>query len=121
MKDNFLKFYLQTTLGGFGTFLYMIIQALMVGSLFVPLFFLDLSSWWGYAGLIILLCLPLWGSILDVVLYYITFPTVIAEPFSFRIVLYYISLAVFLLTTVLPVFIDIIISVADMISRHRNS
>ncbi len=114
------KLILQRYLGHFAPALIIIFQILSFIAVFVPLHFLDLS-FWGYIGLMTLLFLPTIGSILEFILYCITFSTVISEPFSFWIVLYYISLAVFLLTTVFPVFIDIIISVANMISRHRNS
>ena len=117
-KENFLKFYLQTTLGVFGTVLYVVFQTLMFISLFVPLLFLEVSSWWVHFGLILLLFTPLLGSILDVVLYCITFPTVIGEPTSFWTVAYFISFALFILTAVIPTIINLVIAIIDRCSRH---
>lgn len=110
-----IKFILWSSLGTFGQVLFVAYQILSLVAIFVPLLFLDLSIWIHFV-LCILLFMPTLGPISEFILYCITFPVVLSEPLSFWTVLYYISIATFMI----PKVIGIVILIIEKISERRN-
>ena len=104
-------------LGVVGLILYYILGVAMWLLSLMPIVFLDLP-FWGYFVLIALIFIPLWGDILTLVLWCITFPIVIDEPFSTFVCMYYIGIAAYTIGYLIPFVISIVEAITNAI-RNR--
>lgn len=111
-----IKEFMVGTLGTLGIVLYYLLGiALWILSL-MPIYFLDLP-FWGYFILIMIATIPSVGDLLLLVLWCITFPTILEEPFSTVVCLYYIGLADFVIAYLIPTLISIIGAIITMFRR----
>lgn len=102
-----IKSFLSATLGTFGAFLYIVFQILLLFSTFAPLLFLDLPVWLDILFVTLVTFIPFFGGIIELVLWCITLPIVIGEPFSFLLILYYICLAISVIFKLIPTLIGL--------------
>ena len=111
-----VKEYLGGTFGVIGVVLYYLLGiALWILSL-APMAFLDLT-FLGYCILTMLILIPFIGNITHLVLWCITFSTVIAEPFSTATHLYYIGFVVYVLGYAIPFIMSIVAAIVESFRR----
>ena len=118
MGEDFLKFYLETTLGKLGAFLYRVLQLLILASMFAPFLFFS-GPIWIYIILIIILLIPGIGSWMEFILYCMTFTYAIAEPVSTKVIIYYVALGIYVLTGIIPTIISLISLIIEKIAYRK--
>lgn len=107
-----LKALLIDKFGRLGMLFYYLLAFAVVIVILLPISFLDVPFWacWLLTMLAIIPCV---GNITQLVLWCITLPTVIKEPFSAIVLFYYIGLAIFVIFSVFP-------AISSIINAFRN-
>lgn len=98
-----LKDTLFSALGSVGFVIYCLISTIL---LFMPLVFLDLNIFIDAILIFVIIYIPFIGGICEFILWLLSFFVVLNEPFNVFIALYYVALAIYVLTTLLPFIIS---------------
>lgn len=115
MKEK-IKESLIGVLGTLGVLIYYLLGfAIWLISL-MPMLFLDLN-FWGYFILSIIILIPFIGGITQLILWCITIPTVIYEPFSALVCLYYIGLVIYVCAYAIPFIMSLIGVIVNFIAN----
>lgn len=104
MKKSLLLEKLSGALGVFGWVLYYIITTLLS---FAPLIMLDFSFWINIALVFVVICIPILGELVLFGLFVWAFIVTVGQPIDVWSVVFFVSTAVYVFTTLIPSIISI--------------
>lgn len=109
MKDKLVN-----SLGWFGYILYFLIASVLA---FIPLSILQFSFWINILIILAILCVPVLGDIAEFLLWVYSFPKAISGEQDIWAIIYYIGLAMYVITSLLPTVINWIILLYEKIRK----
>lgn len=104
---NNLKSFLIGTLGVVGYILWFILGALLM---FAPLVFLDMPFWASLLIIIAIMYIPIIGDITNFAIWIWSFVVVISEPIDGWSIAYFIIFGIYVLTSIIPTVIQLILT-----------
>lgn len=104
---KFVKDFLIGTFGVVGFGIWFIIGALLM---FAPLVFLDISFWVSLLLIIVIMYIPIIGDITNFVIWIWAFVVVLSESIDGWSIAYFIIFGIYILTSVLPTVIQLILT-----------